>query len=265
MLIQYPVHTIQTGEIQTAYRSIGEGEPIILIMAVGGTMSAWDRRLLLKLSSGYRLILFDNRGIGDSSGEELECSIPAMAEDVFHLMDMLGLSDAHIFGYSMGSMIGLQLAALHPEKVRSLLLCCVSKDGGDTYTRIEPWINTSRPEIIAFQARFPPAFLNEHKDLRKIFPPSSHPVHPSTIFRQLNAINQWNLDIESLATITMPVLILAGTEDIITPLEEGRKIASAISSAQVIPIEGGGHGMMYQYTDRIATLALDFLSVMNRS
>nr|WP_319539042.1 alpha/beta hydrolase [uncultured Methanospirillum sp.] len=260
-LTDYPVHHLQTGPIRTAYRSIGSGEPLLMIMAMGGTMSGWDRRLISQFSQEYRVIIYDIRGTGYSSGENAEVSIQVMANDACLLLKRLGTSPCHIFGYSLGSMIGLQLAVSHPDLVSSLVLCSASRSGISVYNRITSWFDPENPGIIPPRARFPPEFLNEHPDLSDVFPPSAHPVNIPAILRQLDAIGAWEISDEALAGISKPVLLLTGEEDCITPVEDGETIASHLNDATCVEVPGGGHGMMYQVPDQIAARTLDFLSL----
>ncbi len=263
-LNDHPVHYLQTGPVRTAYRSIGSGEPLLMIMAMGGMMSGWDRRLISQLSLAYRVIMYDFRGTGYSSGGDDEVSIQTMANDASLLLKGLGISKSHIFGYSLGSMIGLQIAITHPDLVGSLVLCCVSKTGISVHRRISSWMDPKNPGVIPPRARFPQDFLNKHPDLSDVFPPPSHPVHIPAILRQLDAIGAWEISDKALAGISSPVLLLTGEEDCIAPVEDAEMIASHLNNATCIRVPGGGHGMMYQVPDLIGALSLDFLSQQKR-
>ncbi len=88
-------------------------QPLLLIMGLGATLEWW-RRLIPILSSRYRTIVYDNRGVGRSDVPEGPYSIPAMAEDAAAVMDAAGMASAHVFGASMGGMIAQELALNHP-------------------------------------------------------------------------------------------------------------------------------------------------------
>ncbi len=102
--------------------------PLLLIMGLGATLEWW-RRLIPILSSRYRTIVYDNRGVGRSDVPEGPYSIPAMAEDAAAVMDAAGMASAHVFGASMGGMIAQELALNHPSRVRSLILGCTACGG----------------------------------------------------------------------------------------------------------------------------------------
>src|SRR4051812_7271304 len=94
-------------------------EPLLLIMGLGATLEWW-RRLVPVLSSRFRVIVYDNRGVGRSDVPPGPYPIAVMAEDAAAVLDDAGIESAHVFGASMGGMIAQELALNHPSRVRSL-------------------------------------------------------------------------------------------------------------------------------------------------
>jgi len=105
------------------------GEPVLMIMGLGGSSRAW-RRLLPHVRATHRALLFDNRGTGDSDRVGGVMTLGRMAADARAVLDAAGVADAHVVGISMGGMIAQQLALDHPDRVRSLALLCTSPGGG---------------------------------------------------------------------------------------------------------------------------------------
>src|SRR5579884_2099869 len=105
----------------------GSGPPILLIMGLSFTHEMWYRTL--PGLSGYRAILFDNRGMGRSSAPRGPYSMRQMARDARAVLQAAGAGPAHVIGASMGGMIAQELALLNPECVRSLVLACTSYSG----------------------------------------------------------------------------------------------------------------------------------------
>jgi pimeloyl-ACP methyl ester carboxylesterase len=258
-LTPIPVSTLQAGGIHLAYHEMGEGEPLLLIMGLGGSMHEWDRVFLSRMAQNYRVIIFDNRGAGDSGGAHLGLTIPDMTIDCCDLLRALGISKAHLLGYSMGAMIALDMVAKHPEMTGRIILLGPVTDGAGASARIQPFIDTSLPELIRVEALLPGTFIAEHSDLRDVFPPPVHPVNIPLIYRQLRAIEEYTISHEILASLKRKTLILVGSGDLITPAESAQTIAGLIPHAEIRIIPGGGHGMIYQIPEILADMTIEFL------
>ncbi len=103
----------------------GEGEPLLLIMGLGGSSQAWYR-LMPHLNGRVRAVAFDNRGTGLSDGVGARVTLDDMVRDAVAVMDAAGLDDAHVLGVSMGGMVAQRLALDHRDRVRSLILGCTT-------------------------------------------------------------------------------------------------------------------------------------------
>src|SRR5437660_9670044 len=110
------------------WTGVGEGEPLLLIMGLGATHEYWQR-LTPVLSSRFRTILFDNRGVGLSAVPPGPYAMSEMADDAAEVLDAAGVASAHVFGISMGGMIAQELALGYQARVRSLILGCTSPGG----------------------------------------------------------------------------------------------------------------------------------------
>ena len=125
----------QSGDVKIHYTVQGSGPPVVLIHGLlSSAQMNWTLPgITADVAKHYKVIALDCRGHGQSD-KPMDESVygPAMAEDVVHLLDHLGIPKAHIVGYSMGGMIALKLAVLHPERVESLLICGMGwlKEGG---------------------------------------------------------------------------------------------------------------------------------------
>jgi len=112
---------IPVGDINISYKVLGQGDPIVLIMGSGSTMDMWDPLFLENLSSKYRVIVFDNRGMGNATAPPGNFSIAEFANDTAGLMGALGIEKAHIMGWSMGSFVAQELAIRYPERVNHFI------------------------------------------------------------------------------------------------------------------------------------------------
>jgi pimeloyl-ACP methyl ester carboxylesterase len=101
---------VRVEDINMSYRIYGDGYPLLLIMGYGGTMNLWEERFLRSLSKKYKVIVFDNRGMGETSSGHKDFTIEQFAEDTYELMDALMIERAHVLGWSMGASIAQELA-----------------------------------------------------------------------------------------------------------------------------------------------------------
>jgi pimeloyl-ACP methyl ester carboxylesterase len=115
-----PAKKAHVGDIDIAYKVFGRGEPFLLISGSGLVMDAWDHSILRDLSSNHTVIIFDNRGIGNTTAGTKPFSIIQFAKDTAGLLDALKIQKADVLGFSMGSFITQELALLHPEKVTDI-------------------------------------------------------------------------------------------------------------------------------------------------
>ena len=114
-----------SGNVKIHYVVRGKGEPVILIHGLASsTRLNWELPgVIAELEKHYQVVALDNRGHGLSDKPQAEGRYGVeMVEDVVRLMDRLHISKAHVVGYSLGGMIAMKLAVLHPERVTSMVL-----------------------------------------------------------------------------------------------------------------------------------------------
>ena len=132
---RFPTLKIKVDDIEIEYKILANdtnnSKPIVFIPGFRMTMDMWETTVLKQLvSSNHSVIIFNNRGTGNSSIGDNEYSIEQLANDTAGLMDALNLKKADILGWSMGSYIAQELALMHPDKVNNLILYG-SNCGGD--------------------------------------------------------------------------------------------------------------------------------------
>ncbi len=259
--------TIQVDDINIAYKDFGSGEPLIMIMGFSGTMDLWDTDVLNAIASNYRLIIFDNRGMGETSSSDKEYTIPQFADDTAGLMEVLNIDKANILGWSMGTYVAQELAINYPDKVGKLIL--YAADPGSDH------LIDQKPEGLALvtdtsgteeerderllRALFPEEWLEENPDPSTYLPAIEETTPDDIINRHAEAMDVWQGSYDRSPNIKSETLLIAGTEDIIPPPSNSYLIAEQIPDASVILIKGGGHGVMYQYPKKFSDYILSFL------
>ena len=265
------INSLPVGDIDISYRILGQGDPIVLIMGYSSTMDTWDPRFLDSLSSKYKVLIFDNRGMGNTTAPPGNFSIAQFANDTAGLMTSLGIEKAHILGWSMGSFVAQELAIRYPERVNKTILYAGDCGGKESVMPspqvLEDLLNTSgSPEergMRLFNLLFPKDWLSKQPPFYEWFPiPKETSLHEN-IERQAQAIATWPGACDRLGSIKSPTLVVTGTEDVLTPPENAFILAQRINASWLVQFEGAGHGLMYQYPDRLAKIVEDFIELSN--
>lgn len=255
-----PVRTVRIGDIDVAFRIFGAGDPLVMIMGYGGSMDLWSPRLLQLLSATNRVVIFDNRGMGRSSSSDREYSVPLFSEDTLGLMKALEIDSATVLAWSLGTEIALELALSQPQRVEKLILISGTPGGRE---RVPP-----SPEVERFFEStsgsgldwglhfigllFPQQWLVTHPFVWTYFPVNATMNPPERTARQYSALTRWEGCFPRLAHISSPTLIVTGDEDAVVPPGNSLLLAAGIPAARLVRIPDGGHGVMYQYPDRVA-------------
>ena len=121
-LLNIPAKKVHVGDIDIAYKMLGKGDPILLFNGASDNMNAWDPSFLRSLSSNHTVIVFDSRGIGNTTIGSKPYSMEQLANDTAGLLDALKIQKADVMGYSLGSMTAQQYTISYPEKVNRLIL-----------------------------------------------------------------------------------------------------------------------------------------------
>ena len=258
ILDNMPSHNVTVGDISIAYKQIGktDGKPIILITGASSTMDMWNPLLLEELiSANYKVIIFENRGVGESTVGTKEFSINQFANDTVGLFDALGISKADVLGWSMGGFIAQQLAVTNPDRVDNLILyatsCGGSKDRPTPPEVIQIDKNTSMSESEKMQKLAPLFFapaswFEAHPDYLNYFPvPKEYPIPQQIHLQQLDASVTWTGTCNTLSSITQPTLVIVGMND--DPAPDSLTLAEKIPVSWLIRIGDAGHGLMYQH------------------
>lgn len=283
-----PLEKAHVGDIDIAYKMLGMGDPVLLISPAQGDMNAWDQSLLDTLSANHTVIVFDNRGVGNTSTGTKTFSIQQFANDTSGLMNALKIQNAGVLGYSLGSFVAQQLAVTYSEKVNSLVLIA-SSCGGEESIPANPrnlemvvdMINKVANGTVVpseqvkdvISLGLGSGWLKLHPDIlettslpdaKYLFPS----ITPENNLKQLDAGQKWFAKddgvCEDLAKISVPTLILTGTDDVNVPTKNSFIIAEKIPGSWLVQMKNAGHQITGQYPVEINKILQTFLSVTGR-
>jgi pimeloyl-ACP methyl ester carboxylesterase len=267
-----PVKKVHVGDIDIAYKIFGKGDPILLINGYSQAMDNWDPILLERLAFNHTVIIFDNRGIGNTTSGEKGFSIVQFANDTASLLDVLQIKQIDVLGYSMGGMIAQELALNYPDRVGKLIIyasTCGGKEfiiSQDVINRLSNGTGSAMDRIERLVHLFyPEEWRNENPNYLKDLPKTTETISNKTLDQQTEAIFNWIGVCTKLKNITQPTLVIVGTDDVIVSPINSLLITERIPGAWLVQIKGGGHGLMYQYPEHFNKVLQTFLSTTTPS
>lgn len=251
----------KVGDVSINYEVEGEGVPLVMIMGFGSSIEGWHYQAPF-FARHFRVITFDNRGVGRSDKPGGLYTTRMMADDAVHLMDHLGIEKAHIMGASMGGMIAQELAINHPERVIRLVLACTyarptlrespegAKLSGSPAERMSAVIG------LAFNKPLYRVVLGAFARLRGV--PEGSPEATGIEGQSAAVVTHDALD--RLESITAPTLVIVGTGDRLIDPHASEVIASRIPDTKLVKIEGGSHTFMVENRGEFNREVLKFLT-----
>jgi pimeloyl-ACP methyl ester carboxylesterase len=264
-VVSSPVREAHTSLGTVGYRMVGSGPPLVMITGYPTTMEDWDPRLVDALAKHYRVVIFDNAGIGDTQQLPGPLTIDAMARQTGALIDTLRLSRPDVLGWSMGGMIAQALAVLDPSQVRRLVLCATFPGTGATVpsttitalTRLAP----QQLETVLFPPNQAKAY-NAYAAAISGFPPAAAPSK-AVLAAQRRAVIQWWTGKDpagrKIAAISAPTLIADGTADWVDPVANDRALARLIRAARLVLYPDAAHAFLFQDATQFAAVVESFL------
>ncbi|MET4069522.1 pimeloyl-ACP methyl ester carboxylesterase [Bradyrhizobium sp. S3.2.6] len=267
-----PTHYVEGHGIRFAYRRLGPaiGTPLIFLQHFSGNIDAWDPAVLNALASDRPVIAFDNAGVGHSTGQTPD-NIAAMARDAVAFINVLGLSEVDLLGFSLGGCVAQQIAAEHGRLVRKLILVGTAPKGGEEHLLAvlqEAFSQTGAPDprLPLFFTKSSAsrssglAFLKRtqvRKNDRDI-DNGSAVTDP-----QAKALITWcatpDPDHVILRAIRQPTLVVSGSHDTMLPANNAYAMSRELSNAQLVLYPDSGHGALFQYHEIFVSHVRTFL------
>jgi pimeloyl-ACP methyl ester carboxylesterase len=265
---EFPVMPIaRIGGIEHYYQETGTGEALLLINGVGGTSLDWEP-MLPALTEHFRVIAYDNRGAGRSDVPPGPYTTRQLADDAAALLAHLDVPRAHVLGFSMGGMIAQELALSYPQLVDRLILY-------GTFARpraaiYEPWtmyaeqmaerLDSTSATVGWLPWLFSPAFFADPERIEAAL--AWQEPYPQTLqgfVAQIEAVRTHDA-LDRVSNIAASTLVLAGAEDILTPVYYARELAERIPGAELRILDRGGHCALWEYPEAALEAVLSFLT-----
>jgi pimeloyl-ACP methyl ester carboxylesterase len=285
------IQRAQVGDLEIAYETFGDAgdPPILLVMGLATQMIGWPDEFCAGLvDRGYFVVRFDNRDIGlsthlDSAGapdiltvlggdaSSVPYGLADLADDTVGLLDALGLDSVHLIGASMGGMIAQLVALRHPARVRSLTsIMSTTGDpsvGGPSEAALTLLLAPAARDrdaavqrvIDTYRVIGSPGFEFDESALRERAGLSFDRAYdPAGVARQLAAVLTTPDRTRALKGISVPTLVIHGSDDALVNVSGGRATAAAVPGAELLVVDGMGHdlprAMWPEITDRITAL-----------
>jgi pimeloyl-ACP methyl ester carboxylesterase len=266
-IVAAPVRIAQTRLGAVGYRVVGHGPALVMIMGYGGGMEDWDPRFVDTLAKRFRVVIFDNAGIGPTQPLRSPLTIDKMAEQTSALITALGVARPDVLGYSMGGMIAQALAVLHPAQVRGLVLCATFPGTG-TVIPAQSEINalTSGDAALASAALYPPnqTMASDAAAADGSAYPAAAGASRSVIKAQGKAALAWFHGTDPAGKRTSQIsartLVADGTDDRLDAVANDRAIAGRIAGSRLLLYADAGHGFLFQEGTPFAVEVGDFLA-----
>jgi pimeloyl-ACP methyl ester carboxylesterase len=258
---------VKAGDIMMSCRVLGSGHPLLLIMGYGSTMDLWEPQLLDRLAERFRVIVFDNRGTGGSERGTQDFTIGRFAEDSATLLQSLGVVQAHVLGWSMGSLIAQELVLRYPSLVGRLVLHAAHCDAKlfpptpDVLAMLTDTSGTPEERGMRYiRVLFPDDWLRDNGlRLKEIFFRPMGPVPEESVGMQAAAIAGWEGTTARLGTMGCRTLLITGADDRLVVPDNSRYMSERIPHAELSIIENGGHGVMFQFPGTFCDIVTGFL------
>jgi pimeloyl-ACP methyl ester carboxylesterase len=268
-----PTETINAGGVEFAYRQLGPGTgvPVVFLTHLAAVLDNWDPRVVDGIAAKHRVITFDNRGVGASSGAT-PTSIEEMARDAVSFIRALGFDHVDLFGFSLGGMIAQVIAQEEPRLVRKLILAGTGPAGGDgidrvtriTYLDIARGLFTRQdPKQFLFFTRTPNGRRAGKEFLARLDERTNDrdtAISVRSFRAQLKAIHRWGKQQPAnLSSIHQPVLVMNGESDRMVPSKNTVELDRRLPNSKLVVYPDAGHGGVFQFHEDFVERALEFL------
>lgn len=246
-----------------------DAPPLVLVMGLAGSCQGWHPLQVPELSPHHRLVLFDNRGIGESEDPGGPFTTADLAHDLDALLGALDIGRAHVLGVFLGGMTAQELALLHPERVdRLILVGSYARPDAKRRLLLEKWREMARhgtPAEVFTRERLLWTLLDETLEqgdlidaMSRSFPGGAPPLDADLLMRQCDACLAHDT-FDRLREIEQATLVMCGRKDQLTPPKFSRELADEIPNGHLVTLPWGAHLVMAECAQEFNRTVLQFL------
>ena len=249
-----------------------DGTPLVMIQGLGTDSRGWA---LQRLAMGrrFRCITIDNRGVGRPGPAPEPYSLERMALDVIAVMDQEGIERAHVMGASMGGVIAQIIGVLHPHRTRSVVLACTAcRHHQWRRELLQEWADAVERDGMsalgdeALQWLVGPRLRRRFGIWLNLMARVVLQQEPNTFVAQVGAILDAPDELRmELHTIRVPVLVITGSQDALTPVGDAEELAELIAHARLEVISGAAHGLMAEAPNGFNDAVVRFLTEVDEA
>lgn len=255
-------HTAAADGTRIGFDVLGSGEPLVLLAGQANSRHWWDP-IRADFAAVHRTVAPDTAGTGDSDEPvDGRYAVDRFAADVVAVLDELGIGRAHVYGTSMGGRVAQRLALDHPDRVGALVVGCTSPGGAGGLVAdpevVRPLALSKRQAREALvDLMFTPEYVRRHTGPYHVLgDPGMSLAARRGHKRASDAHDAW----DELPGITAPTLVLHGSADLFSPVDNARRLAARIPGAELVIFEGARHAYFEEFRDQATPAVLDFLA-----
>lgn len=261
--------TVSTNGIEMYYEREGSGEPLLLVPGLLFGAEHWRPQMEV-LASDYDVVAVDLRGqyhtttTDDQAGYDMWNQM----EDVYGLIQALGIAPTHYAGLSMGGFIGMRMALKYPKSLRDLILIDTQAHSEDPekaamYAGMRQILRAGQFDAVAPAMPatfFCDDFIANHSDQVDAWLARLRENNHEGSANASQGVDERDDITERLGEINLPTLVAHGTEDVPIEIERAEEMASLIPGARFVRIEGAGHQSNVDHPDEVTSLIQEFLA-----
>jgi len=251
--------------VKIYYEVRGEGEPIAFLNGIMARTVSWGNQTRYFVKNGYKVILHDFRGQGQSDRPRIKYSMDMHVEDLKGLLDALNIRKLHLVGLSYGGKVALMFALKYPQYLKSLIVASTTPTVDKAIrAKVDRWILGARFRSgrILFQIVYPDIYSDDFLETKWEFVMSTAPAFEQIDFDALIELSKAFLEVDlrgKMTSINVPTLIIVGSEDKVFPPKYSKMIHEEIEGSKFITVEGCGHVIIWEKPDEFNKIIHEFI------